>query len=267
MKMLLHYPGGKKRIASWIVSQMPPHHSYLEPFAGGLAVLLEKSPSRIETVNDLDGDVVNFYRVIQNPETREQLQAWLSYTPYSRQVYEESFREPKDDIERAGFFTIHSLQSHGFRLNGNCGWKKDIYGREASYAVRYWNELPDNIAELAFRLKGVQIENRPALELIKAFNNKNVLQYLDPPYVWSTRGRKQYRFEMPDQDHEELLVEVCGSKAMIMLSGYDCPLYESYLSSWRKVQVDARAQKNLPRTETLWMNFDPAYPLLDYMKS
>ena len=106
------------------------------------------------------------------------------------------------------------------------------------------------------RLKGVQIENKPALELIRAFDHDNVLIYLDPPYVFSTRTRKQYWFEMSDQDHEKLLKTVIHSKAKIMLSGYDCELYEKYLKGWRKQQIPARAQNSLPRTETLWMNFE-----------
>lgn len=108
---------------------------------------------------------------------------------------------------------------------------------------------------MAVRLKSVQIENKPALELIRAFDHDNVLIYLDPPYVWSTRTRKQYRHEMSDRDHEELLETVLHSKAKVMLSGYDCELYENYLKGWRKIQIPARAQNSLPRVETLWMNF------------
>lgn len=257
MKSLLHYPGSKKRIAPWIIKHMPPHHSYLEPYFGGGAVLFEKEPSRIETVNDLDSDVVNFFRVIQNPESREQLQQWITYTPYARQVYDESFeREPKTPIEKAGYFAVRSMQSHGFRLSEKCGWKKDVYGREAAYAVRYWNELPEALSLMAARLKEVQIEHKPAIELIRAFNHGNVLMYIDPPYVLSTRSRKQYRHEMMDSEHEELLQVLCGSQAKVMLSGYDCKLYDRYLSGWRKVWIPARAQNSLPRTETLWMNYE-----------
>ena len=233
------------------------HHSYLDPYFGGGAVLFEKPPSRIETVNDLDDDVVNFFRVIQNPESCQELQEWLIYTSYSMQIYEESFtRETQSPVEQVGSFAVKSMQSHGFRLNGDCGWKKDVYGREAAYAGRDWNLLPEALVEMAIRLKGVQIENKPALELIKAFDHENVLIYLDPPYVWSARGRKQCRYEMSDQDHEELLDTSIHSKAKTMLSGYDCELYEKYLKGWRKLQIPARAQNSLPRAETLWMNFD-----------
>ncbi|RFZ77337.1 DNA adenine methylase [Lacrimispora amygdalina] len=258
MKSLLHYPGSKKRIASWIIENMPEHHSYLDPYFGGGGMFFEKLPSKIETVNDLDGNVVNFFRVIQNPESRQELQEWLTYTPYSRQVYDESFtKKPESPVEQAGYFAIRSMQSHGFRLTEKCGWKKDVNGREAAYAVRYWNRLPEALADMAIRLKGVQIENKPALELIRAFDHENVLIYLDPPYVLSTRTRKQYRYEMSDKDHEELLKTVISSRAKIMLSGYDSKLYERYLKGWRKLQIPARAQNSLPRVETLWMNFEP----------
>lgn len=262
MKNVLHYPGSKKRIAQWIINQMPTHHSYLEPFFGGGAILFEKPPAPIETVNDLDEDVINFFRVLKNPETRTHLQEWLEYTPYARSVYDETFRKvPDGPIEQAGYFAIRSMQSHGFRLTEKCGWKKDVYGRESAYAVRYWNELPELLAVMATRLKNVQIEHRPALELIRAFNHPGVLMYLDPPYVLSTRGRKQYRHEMSDDDHREMLLEVRGCKAMVMLSGYDCELYNEYLGDWQKAQIDARAQNNHRRVETLWMNFEPAEQL------
>lgn len=256
MKSLLHYPGSKKRIAPWIIRHMPAHHSYLEPFFGGGAVLFEKPPARIETVNDLDGDVVNFFRVVQNPESREELVDMLTYTPYARQVFEEARQKSQDPVERAGQFAILSMQSHGFCTNGFGGWKKDVHGRECAYAVRYWNELPESLAEMAIRLKGVQIECRPALELIKVFNHSNVLIYCDPPYVLSTRGRKQYQHEMDDAEHEELLKALCESRAMVMISGYDCELYARYLKGWRKEQIKARTQTNQQRIETLWMNFE-----------
>lgn len=256
MKALLHYPGSKRRIASWIIKHMPPHHSYLEPFFGSGAVLFAKPLARIETVNDLDGDVVNFFRVIQNPKTRKQLQEWLTYTPYSRQIYDEAYeRMPENLVEQAGYFAVRSMQGYGFRLSGKCGWKRDMQGREAAYAVRNWNELPDILEDMASRLKAVQIENRPALELIKAFNHERVLIYADPPYILSTRNRRQYRHEMTDDDHCELLEMLCRSKAMVMISGYDCDLYDTYLNGWRKEQIRTKTHNGSDRTETIWMNY------------
>lgn len=256
MKALLHYPGSKRRIAPWIVKHMPPHHSYLEPFFGSGAVLFAKSPAKIETINDLDGDVVNFFRVIRNPETRKQLQEWLTYTPYSRQIYDEACeRVPDSPVEQAGYFAVRSMQSYGFRLSDKCGWKRDVQGREAAYAVKNWDELPESLTDIASRLKAVQIENRSALELIKTFNHEKVLIYADPPYVLSTRNRRQYRYEMTDDDHCELLEMFCRSKAMVMISGYDCELYDTYLHGWHKEQIEARAQSGSKRVETIWMNY------------
>ena len=255
MNIDLHYPGGKRRIAPWIVEKMPKHHSYLEPFFGCGAVLFEKEPSRIETINDIDREVINFFSVIKEEESRERLCELVAYTPYSREVYDQAFFYQTDSVSRAAAFAIRSMQSHGFRTTEKSGWKKDVYGREAAYAVRYWNRLPEALQYIGRRLKSVQIENRPALELIRAFDHENVLIYCDPPYVLSTRTRRQYRFEMTEYDHEALLQELCRSRAMIMLSGYECELYDRYLSGWRKEQKKSRTQSLAERTEILWMNY------------
>lgn len=256
MRSLLRYPGSKQRIAPWIISQMPKHHSYLEPFFGGGAILFNKEPSRIETVNDLDDDVVNLFRVIR--EKKDKLIEQIVYTPYSRTEYDNAFPENSEilsDVERAKNFLIRSGMGHGFRLCEKTGFKRDVYAREAAYAVRYWNDLPEVITYVAHRLKMVQIEHKPAVELIKAFNHGNVFIYADPPYVLSTRTRKQYRHEMTDQDHVELLEALLLHTGPVMLSGYDNGIYNDYLQGWRKISTPARAEKSLPRTEVLWMNY------------
>ena len=252
MRTLLRYPGSKQRIAPWIISHMPKHHSYLEPYAGGIAVLLNKEPSRIETINDLDNDVVNLFRVIR--EKREELIEQVVYTPYARAEYDASFAGGTD-VDRAKNFLIRSGMGFGFRLCEKTGFKRDIYAREAAYAVRYWNDLPAVIIGVAQRLKMVQVENRPAVELIKSFNHSNVLIYADPPYVLSTRSRKMYQHEMSDQDHIELLEALLLHTGPVMLSGYDNDIYNEYLAGWRKESTPARAENSLPRTEVLWMNY------------
>lgn len=257
MKAVLHYPGSKKRIASWIIGNMAPHRSYVEPFFGGGAVLFEKPPAAVETVNDIDNMVVNFFRVIQDPERRKELVQRLEYTPYSRSVYEWACGEAETEVEKALFFTIRSMQSHGFCMDRKNGWKRDTGSREAAYAVRYWNELPGVIAAMAERLKRVQIESVPALELIKAFNRENVLIYADPPYLPSLRSRTQYPYEMTEGEHIELLQELNQSKAKVLISGYECELYNDLLTGWKKMQILTRAQGGAERTETLWLNYEP----------
>ena len=205
MKAILKYPGSKWGKAEWITSFFPKHHSYLEPFFGSGAVLFNKERSNIETVNDLDNNVVNLFEWIKNDP--EKLAHEIYYTPYARQTYEDAFSmEPKNSLEKALFFYIRLNMGHGYRTSGErVGWKNDIQGREKAYAAKDWCELPQKILRAAERLRGVQIENRTALELILRFNYKNVLIYCDPPYMLQTRHGKQYKHEMSDEDHEELL--------------------------------------------------------------
>ena len=101
----------------------------------------------------------------------------------------------------------------------------------------------------------VQIENRSALEVIERFNYSNVFMYIDPPYVLSTRAGKQYKHEMSDSDHKELLKLLLQSKAKIMLSGYESEMYNDYLEGWEKKQFSSCAEHGKPRIETVWMNY------------
>ena len=201
MKAVMKYPGSKWSIAKWIISLFPEHHSYLEPFFGSGAVLFNKPRSNIETVNDLDGNVVNLFEWIRKDP--ERLAHEIYYTPYARQVYEDAFTAvPENSLEKAVNFYIRLNMGHGFRTNGEkVGWKNDVQGREKAYAAQDWLRLPEKILQAAERLRGVQIENRPAIELIRRFNYKNVLIYCDPPYMLETRHGKQYRHEMGDAGH------------------------------------------------------------------
>ena len=135
MKALIKYPGSKWSIAKWVISFFPQHHSYLEPFLGSGAVLFNKPRSHIETVNDLDGNVVNLFRWIR--EDPERLAREIYLTPYSREVYKHAFDEkPEDSFQKAVNFYIRLNMGHGFRTTGEkVGWKNDVQGRERSYAV------------------------------------------------------------------------------------------------------------------------------------
>ncbi len=147
---------------------------------------------------------------------------------------------------------------HGFRTNGEkVGWKNDVQGRERAYAAQDWCNLPEKIIQAAERLRGVQIECRPAVEVIQRFNHPKVLVYLDPPYVLSTRHGKQYRHEMDDKGHEELLDVVLEHKGKVILSGYDNPLYGSRLKDWHREETCCYTQRGTKKREILWMNFEP----------
>lgn len=259
MRSVFKYPGSKWSISDWIIGKFPPHHSYLEPFFGSGAVLFSKQRSAIETINDIDGDVINLFEWIRTDP--ERLARYLYLTPYSRDVYNRAWEAQyteQDPFMRAVYFYIRMMMGHGFRTTGEkVGWKNDVQGREAAYAAKNWCQIPDLIFDVAERLRGVQIENRTATDVIRRFNYPNVLIYADPPYLLSTRHGKQYRFEMSENDHIELLESLKLHKGPVIISGYPSELYSSYLSDWYSDTIDVRNQLSAPRVEQIWMNFEP----------
>ncbi len=181
-------------------------------------------------------------------------------TPYARQIYEEAYSAvPEDSFEKAVNFYIRLNMGYGFRTNGEkVGWKNDIQGRERAYAATDWCNLPNKIMQEAERLKEVQIECRPAIDLIRRFNYKNVLIYADPPYVLSARHGKQYKCEMDDAEQEKLLDVLLQHKGPVILSGYDSALYRDRLSGWHREETICYTQTCSKKREILWMNFEPA---------
>lgn len=171
---IIKYPGSKWYIAEWITGMFPPHHSYLEPFFGSGAVFFKKERSNIETINDLDGDVVNLFSWIRDDPDR--LAKSIYWTPYARDVYDKAFSDrdtETDSFQRAVNFLVRLMMGYGFRTNGEkVGWKRDIQGREAAYAARQWCQRPEAIMEASERLRCIQIENRCAVELIQNFNSE-----------------------------------------------------------------------------------------------
>ena len=260
MSNVLKYPGSKWNVAAKIVNLIPEHHSYIEPYFGSGAVLFNKPESDIETINDIDSDVTNLFRCIQKDS--ERLARMVITTPFSREVYDKQFDIPEgavcvDSYERAANFLIRCWQGQGFRTNGyKVGWKNDVQGRESMYALWNWYRLPAWIIEIAERLRKVQIENRPGLEVVKRFNYENVFMYIDPPYLLSTRKGKQYKHEMTDKNHVELLETLLQSKAKIMISGYESEMYNEYLKKWNKVAFKNCAEYGKSRTEVVWMNYE-----------
>lgn len=257
MKAVIKYPGSKWGLADWIISFFPKHHSYLEPFFGSGAVLFNKPRSNIETVNDLDGNVVNLFEWIKRDP--EKLAHEIYWTPYARQVYEDAFATvPEDSLGKAVNFYIRLNMGHGFRTTGGkVGWKNDIQGRERAYASQDWANLPGRITQAAERLRGVQIENRPAAELIRRFNYPDVLVYLDPPYVLGTRHGKQYRYELDDTGHEELLHAAKKHEGPVLISGYGSELYDRELKGWHREEAVSLSQSGSKKKEVRWMNFRP----------
>lgn len=257
MKAVFKYPGSKWGIADWIISHFPDHHSYLEPYFGSGAVLFNKPRSDIETVNDLDDNVTNLFSWIQRDP--ERLAHAIYWTPYARAAYEEATTtSPKDSLQKAVYFFVKLSQGHGYRTNERrVGWKSDIQGREKAYAARDWAQAPERIIQAAERLRGVQIENKPAIELIPRYNYSNVLIYADPPYVLSTRHGKQYRMEMDDRQQEDMLDVLLAHKGPVLLSGYDNDLYNDRFRGWYREETASQNMHAAKTQEILWMNFEP----------
>lgn len=257
MDPILKYPGAKWRLAPWIIEHMPPHEGYLEPWGGSLAVFFNKPKSRVETVNDLDGNIVRFFRACR--EHPDELAEALALTPWSREEFmQNDYSGQVDDVEAARQFAVRCWQGMGARITGKTGWLATTGKNKNGGPNRpkLWRRLPDVIAQAAERLRDAQIENRPALELLQIYDGQELLIYADPPYVKSTRtlSGNQYNHEMTDTDHEAMLAALNSSHSMILLSGYDCDLYRDTLRGWRMEQIQTTAEKGRPRTECLWIN-------------
>lgn len=253
MKTVLKYPGAKNRIADWICSYIPEHDVYLEPYAGSLAVLFNKQPCHIETVNDIHDEVVNYFRVLRDNPV--ELLNLIELTPYSRSEYEKAYEQADTDLERARRFCVRCWMGFGCANLYRNGFKSGQQTNSPNPA-RAWNKLTDVMQEASARLKNVQIENIPAMELISRYDTSDVFMYIDPPYLHSTRKNYLYKYEMEDKEHEELLKVLLNHPGKILISGYDNEMYNSYLSGWRKAKRNTQAENGLKRVETLWMNYN-----------
>lgn len=263
------YHGGKWRIASWIISHFPRHKIYVEPYGGAASVLIRKPRSYGEIYNDLDGDVVNLFKVLRNPKQRAQLIELVRYTPYARDEFDIAFDPIDEPVERARRLLIRAEM--GF---GSAGASKGATGFRCA-SVRHldrsnpsrssqmlWAEsLPDNLIRVASRLQGVTIENKPAVELIDYWDHQHTLFYIDPPYTPKVRelGNRQraYRCEMTEADHVKLLNLLCQLEGMVIISGYFCETYNSILTNWSRLERQVAASGNrgsVTRNECLWMN-------------
>jgi DNA adenine methylase len=257
---VLKYPGSKWNIADWIVQHMPAHTTYLEPYFGSGAVLFNKSRSSIETINDIDGDISNLFTVIRdNPE---ELAYKIDFTPWDRREYENiltsakdkiSFIHSGDNIEDARRFLVRCWMAFGAKTSDRTSWSHNVLEQSSGIAMR-WNRIPNSILSIAIRLKGVQIENRPAIDLIKKYNGPDILIYADPPYLLSTRSRRLYKNEMTINDHIELISVLKKHSGPVLISGYPSDLYDTELKKWGRQTIFATTEKGKTRQEVLWLN-------------
>lgn len=247
----VRYPGGKWRIASWIIGKYPPHTCYVEPFCGGAAVLFAKQPSTYEVINDLDGDVVNFFRVLR--EQTGELVRQLELTPFARAEYELSHKPCDDPLERARRFYVKCRQSWGY-LGGQSGWRFQKTLARGKRLQDEWNCL-DALYGAAERLKNVFIECDDALKIIARYDAPGTLFYVDPPYVGTSRSRQNhYAHELPDEGHRLLAWVLNQVKGMVVLSGYPSALYDELYRGWGTDETSVQTNGKGQRIEKLWLS-------------
>lgn len=272
---VLRYHGGKWKIAPWVIQHFPPHRIYVEPFGGGASVLLRKPRSYAEVYNDLDGEVVNVFRVMQDPDTASQLAELLRLTPFARAEFEAAYQESPDPVERArrtiikafmgfGSNAIHDNRPSGMRTRAST-WRaptgfRSNSNRSGTTPAHDWANYPDHVAAYCERLQGVVIECRPAAGVIRAHDRADTLHYLDPPYVHQTRREAlkrsghMYRHEMTDEQHRELAELLHSLRGHVVLSGYHSALYDELYTDWPRFETRALADGAARRTEVLWLS-------------
>lgn len=279
---VLRYHGGKFRLASRIIDLFPTHRVYTEVFGGGGSVLMQKPRSFAEIYNDLDGEVVNVFRVLQNPKRARRLESLLRLTPFAREEFQLSYKHTRSEVERArrtiirsfmgfgsdsvsrmkasraGFNTrLSSVMSTGFRWDAN---------RRGTTPATDWRTFPNQISVFCDRLRGVVIENRDARTILKKMDDEDALHYVDPPYPSSVRRigngttpEHRYRHEMSDVDHEQLAALLHSLKGMVIVSSYPGPLYARLYADWKTTewtsgQFSGQKTGDKKRTEMVWMN-------------
>jgi DNA adenine methylase len=257
------YYGGKTTLAPQIADLLPSHEHYVEPFAGSLAVLLAKTPSRYETVNDLDGDLMTFWRVLRDQP--DVLAPAAMLTPHSRAEFEmcREIGAAPTDVERARRVWVRLTQGRVNALPSR-GWR---YRRQTGSASmpEYIDGYADRMPAAAQRLKSVSLECRDAVEVIRDYGTEpTVCLYVDPPYLGSTRATG-YRHEMTGDDQHHALADALNDcQASVVLSGYDSPLYAGLFDGWHRTLLTAPTALSGEggRVEVLWSNRPLGQPSL-----
>lgn len=256
------YFGGKTRLAERIIQLLPPHAHYVEPFAGSLAVLLAKPRAEMETVNDLDGDLMTFWRVLR--DRPEDLALHMALTPHSRAEHQAAYQPATDELEQARRVWVLLSQGRGGTLR-RTGWRFYRNPRASTYSFpEYLAAYVNRVPACAERLAGVSLECRDALEVIADYGqHADVLLYCDPPYVGSTRSAN-YRHEMTaDGNHREVAAVLAVCNSAVVVSGYHSPLYDEMYDGWHRAEISAWTGNGISdgatkvdgnRVEVLWSN-------------
>ncbi|HLF91249.1 MAG TPA: DNA adenine methylase, partial [Anaerolineales bacterium] len=263
--------GGKFSHLDWLLPLLPETTHYCEPFGGSAAVLINRKPSPVETYNDIDGEVVNFFRVLR--DQKEELLEAIGLTPFSREelrIAVNGKTENLSDLERTRRFFVRARQVRtGLAQTASEGrWAHCKLTTRAGMAgaVSRWLGSVEGLSEIAQRLLRVQIENAPALEVIQRFDSPETLFYCDPPYVHESRSdTNAYAYEMTDREHRELSEVLHRVEGKVALSGYHSDLMDELYGDWKAIEGPrklAHSTNTRPdnlkqeRTEVLWVNYE-----------
>lgn len=246
----MNYYGGKWALAPWILSHMPPHEIYVEAFGGALSVFMQKTPCKLEVVNDKDQQIVGLYRAVRTAS--EHLAFLLELTPYARAEYYAA-KDRRDGSSRKVLTASYMGVGNSLAASTN-GFRNSTSSNKSP--SKSWANYVDQFERFHDRMRGAIVESLDYADLFEKYDSEGVLWYLDPPYVWETRSNQHadrgYACELSDADHRDLLAKVQSLRGMVMLSGYESPLYETL--PWKKITTQGRTQRNGVRTEHLWLN-------------
>jgi DNA adenine methylase len=260
----IKWHGGKGPLARRIAALMPPHLNYVEPYAGALSVLLARDPEGVsEVVNDVDGRLMNLWRVLREPASFDAFHRLALFTPVAEPMWREAALEldAADPVRRAWAFFVHVRQSLAGRMKNFTPISTSRTRRGMNEQASAWLTAIEGLPAVHDRLRRVLILNRDALEVIRKFDGRDTLFYLDPPYVRDTRTAPDvYTHEMTHEQHRKLLALIKRCRGKVMISGYRNELYDQQLSRWTRHEFDvanhaAGGDVKRRMTEVLWCNF------------
>ena len=262
--MAFNYYGGKQKQLKWLLPLLPRCDHYIEPFCGAASVLINREISPAETINDTNGEIVNFFKVLR--DNGDELIRRLELTPYSRSEFVAALEPTTDTIEQARRFYVKIRQSFGGLMVGLTEGRWGYGKKKSRFDPRVFIRSIEKLTAVANRLRLVQIENRPALDILSRYDSKDTLFYCDPPYTERGKGGKTVyaNNEMTDDDHRQLAEVLKKCQAKVAISGFRCSLYDEKYRDWHRhdkheIHMSFNNRGGLPanhRSESLWTNYE-----------
>ena len=254
MRSPIWWFGGKGNLVSKLLALVPGHHTYVEAFGGGASLLFAKEPSPMEVYNDVNRGLVDFFRVLRDPDLFEAFHRLISLTPYARVEHEDcwaTWHEQADPVERARRWYVVARQSFGGKFGRS--WRKMVAGTKGGAVP--WVSTIEGLPEVHARLMRVQIECIDWRECLRAYDTPQTFFYLDPPFVLGTRGVGRYVHELTNDDHRDLVEAILGLSGLVLLSGYAHPIYEPLEDAgWDRIDWEVTVKKQ-KRVESVWINY------------